>query len=559
MDTHRTDNPGLSAAPRGAARRLALLAGWAAMGACVRPCAAQLAEDQVLVVYDSRVQDSREVAEFYAGSAKVPGGMGGQPGVHPRVRAVNLATIGGGLSCGSPPCIATPSINHLQFTTSFRDPLKNYLISQGVQRRVRCIVLTKGLPHRIIDTDSVGVGDSPAGAAAEFNAGDATYASVDSELSLMMIDLIAGEVGGTGDSKADGMIVNPYWRSTQPITASRTLNIQSAKSITNLVGVGQIWRAGTGTAAANIAPGDIYLVGRLDGTTLADVQNSIARAQGIVLDENAGAFILDEGAGAGLQNNSDTDNEFDNDGPTQINGGDDYEQTRDLLIADKRWLAANVRYDFAPGPSGFIVGPLINFGGGIVVSQPVAHLGTLGNNHNGGCPGTAGMDYAASFTYINGAVFNTLESFNGRALGGLTTLANQEQAADFLAAGGTLAIGNVNEPFSLSVADNLQIAQSFWLGNLTWIEAAYASLPVLSWQQTVLGDPLARVVRKREDITGDGVMNIDDLVAFYESASPPDLNRDGSVNKDDYALLERSVRAAEHANMNSTPNGKQQD
>lgn len=539
----------------------------AAVGLSGAAALGQLAQDQVLVIYDSRVQGSREVAEFYAGSAKVPGGVGTYTGARPGVRVVDLSTLpNAGMPCASPPCAATPDISYADFASRFRDPLKTYLTTQGLDRRVRCLVLTKGLPHRVLDTDAGAVGDNPGAVGTEFNNGDLTYCSLDSELSLLMTALDTGEAGGSGDSRADGMIINPYWKATQPITASRTLNIRATKNITNLVGIGQIWRAGTGTLVTTITPGDMYLVCRLDGPTVADVHASITRAQSIVLDENTALFLLDEAGGSGTQNLSDTDQEFDNDGPTQTNNGDDYEQTRDLLIADRRWLAANIRYDFAAGAAGFFVGPLVSFGGGLIVNGTVAHLATLGNNHNGGVPGSAGSQYAQSFNYMPGAVFNTIESYNGRAFGGLGTIVGQEQLSDFLGAGGTLGVGNVWEPFSLSVADNVLIAQNFWLGGsasgggaLTWAEAAYSSLPVLSWQQVVVGDPLATVVRKREDLTGDNRVNIDDLYAWFESASPPDLNRDGTVDSADYALLERSVRASELTNMNGTPNGEQQD
>ena len=533
----------------------------------------QLAQDQVLVIYDSRVQGSREVAEFYAGSAKVPGGVGTYAGARPGVRVVNLSTLAAvgvagpaGMPCASPPCVPTPDISYADYAARFREPIKDYLTSQGLDRRVRCLVLTKGLPHRVTDTDSGAIGDNPGAVGTEFNAGDATYCSLDSELSLLMSPLDSGEVGGTGDSKADGMIINPYWKASQPITAWRTLNIRAAKNITNLVGVGQIWRGGTGTAAATITPGDMYLVCRLDGPTVANVHASITRAQTIILDEDAALFLLDEAGGNGTQVVSDTDTEFDNDGPTQTNNGDDYEQARDLLIADRRWLPANIRYDFGAGAANFFVGPLVSFGGGLIVNGNGAHLATLGNNHNGGVPGSAGSQYAQSFNYIPGAVFNTIESYNGRAFGGLGTIVGQEQLSDFIGAGGTLGIGNVWEPFSLSVGDNVLLAQNFWLGGtaggggaLTWAEAAHSALPVVSWQQMVIGDPLATVIRKREDLNGDNRMSIDDLYAWFENASPPDLNRDGTVNATDYALLERSVRAAELANMNGTTNGEQQD
>ena len=54
---------------------------------------AQLGPGQVLLVYDSRSSDSKLVAEYYAGSSRVPGGAGGVKGKYP-VYVLDLATTG---------------------------------------------------------------------------------------------------------------------------------------------------------------------------------------------------------------------------------------------------------------------------------------------------------------------------------------------------------------------------------------------------------------------------------------------------------------------------------
>ncbi len=84
--------------------------------------------------------------------------------------------------------------------------------------------------------------------------------------------------------------------------------------------------------------------------------------------------------------------------------------------------------------------------------------------------GGAGTQYASSFNYAPGAVFNTIESYNGRAFGGLGQVPGipQQQASDFIQAGGTFAIGNVWEPFALTLADNRPIVLNFLLGSQTW-------------------------------------------------------------------------------------------
>jgi len=82
---------------------------------------------------------------------------------------------------------------------------------------------------------------------------------------------------------------------------------------------------------------------------------------------------------------------------------------------------------------------------------------------------------------------------------------------------------------------------------MTWAEAAYASLPALSWQQIVVGDPLARPRRDREDVDANGRVNIDDLYRWQQT--PVDLNNSGTSDDTDFKLLETTVRAFELARM----------
>lgn len=510
----------------------------------------QLRPAQVLVVYDSRIADSRAVAEYYAGSEKVPGGTGGRPGARPGVQVVDLAQIGG---AGLP---TNPgNINYTTFISNFRDPLRGYLTSNEMVRSVRCIVLTKGIPHRIQDINhpNPNVGDQPTSAANLLNAGNVTYASVDSELTLLWHNLSVGETNGRADSRADGGLVNPYHRSLQPINAFSTSNIQTPKNVlaAGAPWGGLLWRTFP-TGTSGMTGGDIYLVCRLDGHTVQDVYDSIDRAREVIFDSDKCLFLLDESGSDGVQNLSDTDNELDNDGPALTNYGDDYEQTRDLLLADARVMPANIVYNRWSTADQFIVGPRINFGGGVVIHGPLLLLATYGANHTGfpGAPGNAGTQYPFSFNYEPGAVFNTIESYNGRSFGGIGVGPTpQGQLADFIQAGGTFGIGNVWEPFSYSIPDNALIVRNFFLGSLTWAEAAYSSIPLLSWQQIVVGDPLARVRRNREDINGDDVNDVDDLYAWFAAASRPrDFNRDGRIDRIDIEILRDSLRGPEGAN-----------
>jgi len=289
------------------------------------------------------------------------------------------------------------------------------------------------------------------------------------------------------------------------------------------------------------------LVCTLDGHTVADVKAMIDRAQNVVFNVNTAAFIFDESGSNGL-NDAGTNTEFDNLAPAATRFTDDYESSRDRLVNDRRFDPAKVFYNAGDGDTNFLVGPNVNYGGqGVVITNPILSLVHFGANHSGNKPGgTAGTTYATSFNYAPGAFFCTMESFNGRAFGGLGEL-GQEGAADFIAAGGTFAICNVWEPFANFTADADLVVRSFILGNMTWVEAAYTAIPCLSWQQMIVGDPLSRPIRSVEDIDNDGDVDLDDLYAWH--ANPTDLNRSATVDAVDLDILQTAVRGWDHYNV----------
>lgn len=533
----------------------ALLGAWSGLAPVA---SAQLTPDQVLVVYDSRIPDSRAVAEYYAGSAKVPGGAGNLPGVRPAVRVLDLSTT-------AAPATSQGNISYPDFVARLRNPIRTHLSSQNLTRQVRVLVLTKGLPHRILDTTSPftgdQVGEAPGQFIAELLARDVNCASVDSELTLLWQNLDTSENGGPADSRSDGLIENPYWRATQPITNFTNANILATKSVTAAGGPGPLWTLGPFlTSPVRINPGDIYLVTRLDAPSVPAVRGIIDRAQGLLLNMAQAAIVLDKSSlnFDGITAGSAT---F---GPLIAPGGADYNVTNSIALADGRFRSApngpspNVVFNEQDGAAQFIVGPLLSFSAGIVVSNPVALLVSYGNNHGvvpTVLPGgqSAGSLYASSFNYAPGALFNTMESFNGRDFGGVGGFIGQQQLSDFLAAGGTAGLGNVWEPLADTVPDNVQLLQNFVLGNMTFAEAAWSATPALSWMQIAVGDPLATMARTTEDIDSSGRVTSDDLYRWESTSGPAlprDVNRDGAATiAGDRALLGASLRRAERVNL----------
>lgn len=510
------------------------------------PAMGQLRPDEVLVVYDSRIPDSLAVAERYAGSGKVPGGVGGLAGHRPGVRVFDLASSGA-------PVLTAPTITPSQFGASLRGPIRAHLTGQNLTQRVRCLVVTKGMPHRVQDHDVPIAGDNPTLQVDEILAGDATAASVDAELTLVYADLDAGEQGGTMDSRADGLIVNPFWRTLQPHRVYPQTNILSPKNYSAFM-PGPAW-VPTGSGATRLMQGDVLLVCRLDGNSVADVDAALTRAGRVFYDTLAHVALFDESGSNGVADAGPND-ELDNVGSgfSACRDTDDYEITRDEFATDTRFAGSFVRYNALLGSSQFFVGPRLTWQPPVLlVNEPVVLVASYGANHFG-LPLTTGGEiartiYARSYHYPDGAIMNTIESYNARSLGGIPPLdfAPQMHVGDFIEAGGTFAIGHVWEPLADTIADNRFLARHFIRGNFSWAEAAWSSIPALSWQHVVLGDPLARSVRSSEDITGDQRITVDDLYAW--EASPSDVDRNGVTDANDRAHVVRALRAWERADV----------
>ncbi|MGB0258132.1 MAG: hypothetical protein ACPGES_05740, partial [Coraliomargarita sp.] len=159
---------------------------------------ASLGEENVLVVYNSTDNDSEAIHNYYKSI---------------RSNVLSFDLNDSSLSAGN--------ITYADFASKIRDPIRTHLNSNNLEETVHVIVLTKNLPHRIqnIDVSSPNAGDSGAGAATAYNAGNATFASVDSELMLLQQDLNSGENGGNYDSNADNAVLNPYFKDTSRFTA----------------------------------------------------------------------------------------------------------------------------------------------------------------------------------------------------------------------------------------------------------------------------------------------------------------------------------------------------
>jgi uncharacterized protein (TIGR03790 family) len=89
--------------------------------------------------------------------------------------------------------------------------------------------------------------------------------------------------------------------------------------------------------------------------------------------------------------------------------------------------------------------------------------------------------------FMPGAFAYHLHSFSAWTLRSATN----HWCGPFLAKGATATMGCVNEPY-LDGTPNVGVFFTRWLAGFSFGEAAYASQAMLSWQTTVIGDPLYR-------------------------------------------------------------------
>ena len=204
----------------------------------------------------------------------------------------------------------------------------------------------------------------------------------------------------------------------------------------------------------------LYLVTRLAGYTFADVRGLIDRAQHA---RNLGRVVLDQRG----------------DGE-----GDDWLFATAVRLPKERVLLETT--------------PRVVYG-----ERDVIGYASWGSNDH------ARQDRDLHFTWLDGAIATEFVSTNGRTfheppqdwhLGNLWKPPSllwedspQSLSADYVRQGVTGVTGNVYEPFLAYTPRPQILFPSYILDGVTLAEACYRSIPALSWQNIVLGDPLCKL------------------------------------------------------------------
>ncbi len=388
-----------------------------------------------------------------------------------------------------------------EYLDDIRRPILEYLNSQGWGSEIDTFVTTKGLPLRI----DAGADPNPSP-----QSNWARYSSLESELTR--IDTISS-VEEMGDQNFSAAILDvPGVKPANPYYLGLEFDLFTGGLLP--------YEGPEGFDRSDPVNENIRLTSRLDGYTLQDVFGLIDRSQKTFVIPFAQAVVVDDHPGSPVSSETEMTN-------LALN-----------ILPSRNQLAV---YDATNSPI-------------LASSSPVIGYVSLGT-HSGLTPGGPGnLDQTGyivedlNFEYANGAVFLTYESFNAYSFdsASVSPQTYQGQVAQWIAAGGTAAVGNVAEPTAnVSTVTNEDIMFDMLLSGYTLAEAAWAATRQLSFVNTVVGDPLM-VWRAwlPGDTNLDGVVEFNDFFTLQGNWQQEggfedgDFDGDGMVDENDLMILQ---------------------
>ena len=307
-------------------------------------------------------------------------------------------------------------VDRATYVRRVETPIANWLWKHNAQDRILYMVLTKDVPLRIAGTAGP----------------DGTVASVDSELTLLYRKMRGRTTTLVGHTP------NPYFASGgfQP----------SVKPFTH-------------------ASADIYLVTRLDGYTLADVNGLVDRGLASARDAATGKFVLDQkGSGANR-------------------AGDVWlERAANLIRSIDSSHAVVLERTTAVAPRENGVLGYYSWGS----NDPAIRTRHPGMTF---VPGAL----AAMFVSTDARTFREppsewqVSDWNNQS--GFYAGSPQSLTGDLIRDGATGVAGHVAEPY-LDATIRPDILFPAYLAGFNLAESFYLAMPYLSWQTVVVGDPL---------------------------------------------------------------------
>jgi uncharacterized protein (TIGR03790 family) len=375
--------------------------------------------DEVVVVYNTRVPESKEIAQYYALKRQVPTNQ---------VFGFDLPT-GEDMSRKEYeillelPLAKAIRSNQLWHFESQLVPATNHqpekLIWKIDQSKIRYAALCYGVPIRI-DPDPNHQEDNNEQLRPEMRRNEA---AVDSEVALL--PLINEKV------PLNGPVRNPMYGTTNEAVLHPTSGI--------------------------------LLVSRLDGPTASIARGLVDKALQGERDGLWGNTYFD------VRNTTDP----------AYKTGDEWIRNASEIC---RRLGFETVVDENPG----------TFPAGFPMSQIAIYIGWYDINASG--PFTR-----PTVEFMPGAFAYHLHSYSAHPFRSTT----QAWVGPLLAKGATATMGCVEEPYLTGTPDMTIFTARFVYSGMSFGEAAYASQTALSWQTTVVGDPLYRPFGKNPDVLKD--------------------------------------------------------
>ena len=357
---------------------------------------ATIAPESVVIVYNSNIPESKELAEYYALSRFIP--------------TENLVGIN---------VSEKESISRSSYNKTIKKPLKEIFNDKkwwslskdphGVIKpnysKIKVIVCMRGVPYKIQRTPRPKGAD---GKAQKIPTGTQDEASVDSELALLGVEGIPTK----------GLVNNPYYKSQS-------------------------------TFAKASLP-QMLLVGRIDGPSYAICKSMIKDALATESRGLWGMCYLD----------------------LALKGGN-------YKVGDD-WLESIAKQNHTLGIPTVVDRNKQTYTTNYPMNDAALYFGWYQRTRNGAL-------LNPKFKFRQGAIAVHLHSFSAASL----RSSKKNWCGPILAKGAAATLGNVYEPY-LAPTHNFAIFYDRLIKGHTLVEAAYMSLPGLSWQQVVVGDPLYR-------------------------------------------------------------------
>ena len=506
------------------------------------PVFADLGPGNVLLLVNENSPTSRYIAKLYRE-------------YYPAIEDNQVLLLSSLADCSGPTSTAADEIiTRQQYDTCIAEPVRQHLINHDLLEQIMVIVTTAGMPYRIEDT-VYGAVIGPASSSASTVAahlGVINAASVESELTCLWY---------TSECGIANRVVNPYqgYRNSSitlfervppgtklmhwipaVVTFGEPPIIEGYQdNTTDIFGFPVIncW----GAYDRSFGPGDIYLTCRLDGAKYQGRSAVFAVRQMLERSRRAGelgpgvdplrtAMVLDDAINPIF--GDDCGRIYDLDASVNYvvfdAGQPQPPDARHILIKDDYVECYTSMTNDAYSGTDLNVGfmsearnlcvlldrredvrtchtDLDDLVSGGMLQEPAGLLGLACYGKNGD-EGSA-KDYLLSggagggplFKPVNGAVFTSIESFNGLTMFSDAST-TQAKIIDFIDIGGSGAIGHAFEPVDDAIIDNLYYFYNYVVdangdekGDLTFVEAAFTGIPYLSWSEVVIGDPLMRI------------------------------------------------------------------